>query len=98
MNASKGWSAPMLQGYLEKAIDEAAKEAFGGKKQAIAEGGSIPLMNLLQETWPKAQFLITGVLGPESNAHGPNEFLHLEYTKKLTFCMSEILGKVSAHF
>lgn len=61
----------------------------------MAEGGSIPFMTLLQELWPKGQFMITGVLGPESNAHGPNEFLHLEYTRKITCCMAYMLNKVS---
>lgn len=63
----------------------------------MGEGGSIPLMNKLQELFPKAQFLITGVLGPQANAHGPNEFLHVPYCKKLTSAMSVILRNVSAH-
>ena len=59
----------------------------------MGEGGSIPLMGLLSQIWPSAQFVITGVLGPASNAHGPNEFLHLEYCKKLTQCMAHVLAK-----
>lgn len=59
------------------------------------EGGSIPLMGLLSEFWPKAQFVVTGVLGPESNAHGPNEFLHISYTRKLTQAMAHILARAS---
>jgi hypothetical protein len=55
-------------------------------------GGSIPFMGLLRDTWPKAQFIVTGVLGPRSNAHGPNEFLHIDYTKKLTQCMAHVLS------
>ena len=92
-----GWSAPVLQEFLDSAINNAAQEFFGAKYSTIAEGGSIPLMNLLQELWPKGQFMITGVLGPLSNAHGPNEFLHLEYTRRITCCMAYILGKVSEH-
>jgi len=56
------------------------------------EGGSIPFMALLGETFPDAQFLITGVLGPKSNAHGPNEFLHLHYVSKLTAAVASILA------
>ena len=63
----------------------------------FGEGGSIPLMSELQSIFPKAQFLITGVLGPQANAHGPNEFLHLPYCKKLTCAMSLILQQVSNH-
>jgi di/tripeptidase len=58
----------------------------------LGEGGSIPLMGLLSEMWPKAQFVITGVLGPASNAHGPNEFMHIDYTKKITMCMAHVLA------
>jgi hypothetical protein len=49
-------------------------------------------MNSLSKMWPEAQFLITGVLGPNSNAHGPNEFLELNYTKKLICCMAYVLA------
>ncbi len=59
----------------------------------MGEGGSIPLMGLLSNIWPKAQFVITGVLGPNSNAHGPNEFLDIEFTKKLTQAMAHVLAK-----
>lgn len=64
----------------------------------MGEGGSIPFMGLLASFWPKAQFVITGVLGPESNAHGPNEFLHIPYTKKLTYAMAHIVAKAAEHF
>lgn len=63
----------------------------------MGEGGSIPLMGKLTKMWPKGQFIISGVLGPNSNAHGPNEFLHLDYTKKLICSMAHILGGVSDH-
>jgi acetylornithine deacetylase/succinyl-diaminopimelate desuccinylase-like protein len=55
-------------------------------------------MGKLTEIWPKGQFVITGVLGPAANAHGPNEMLNLPYVKKLICCMSLILAKVSKHF
>ena len=59
------------------------------------EGGSIPLMGFLSKQWPDAQFVVTGVLGPNSNAHGPNEFLHTEYVKKLTQAMAHVVYKAS---
>jgi hypothetical protein len=49
-------------------------------------------MGMLGESFPDAQFLITGVLGPESNAHGPNEFLHLPTARKLTACVAVVLA------
>ena len=60
----------------------------------MGEGGTIPFMAMLGERFPDAQFLITGVLGPESNAHGPNEFLHVPTARKLTCCVA---ATISAH-
>jgi acetylornithine deacetylase/succinyl-diaminopimelate desuccinylase-like protein len=67
---------------------------FAKPAAAMGEGGTIPFMAMLGERFPQAQFLITGVLGPKSNAHGPNEFLHLDYAKRLTACVAEV---VAAH-
>jgi acetylornithine deacetylase/succinyl-diaminopimelate desuccinylase-like protein len=58
----------------------------------MGEGGTIPFMAMLGARFPKAQFLITGVLGPQANAHGPNEFLHIEYAKRLTACVADVLA------
>ncbi len=89
-----GWNAPSLAPWLERATTEAS-EAFYGKDAAyLGLGGSIPFMGMLGKQFPEAQFLITGVLGPLSNAHGPNEFLHIPYAKKLTACVAYILGSV----
>jgi acetylornithine deacetylase/succinyl-diaminopimelate desuccinylase-like protein len=55
-------------------------------------GGSIPFMSMLGERFPKAQFLITGVMGPGSNAHGPNEFLDLPTGAKVTACVAQVLA------
>lgn len=90
-DGSQGWNAPRLSSWLEKATD-AASMAFYGKPAAyIGEGGTIPFMGMLGEKFPNAQFMITGVLGPHSNAHGPNEFLHLDMVEKLTSCVAYVL-------
>jgi di/tripeptidase len=62
----------------------------------MGEGGTIPFMHMLGEKVPSAQFLITGVLGPKSNAHGPNEFLHIECVKKLSAAVAGIVARVPA--
>lgn len=95
---AKGWNAPTYSQFLQEAIDSSAQSVFNKGKLCIAEGGTIPLMGLFSEMFPKAEFLVTGVLGPNSNAHGPNEFLHIPYVKKLTACMALILSKVAHHF
>ena len=87
-----GWNAPELSPWLTKAIDDASRQFYGKPSGAIGEGGSIPFMGMLGERFPRAQFLITGVLGPESNAHGPNEFLHVPYAMKLTACVAHVVG------
>lgn len=93
--AASGWNAPHMNEDLEKIIDEASQKFYGKEALALGEGGSIPFMGMLGEKFPKAQFVITGVLGPNSNAHGPNEFIHIEYAKKLNACIIYILENTS---
>ena len=82
--AAPGWSAPDLQPWLRDALEAASTSQFGQSMQLYGEGGTIPFMGMLGERFPEAQFVITGVLGPGSNAHGPNEFLDVAYAQKLT--------------
>ena len=88
-----GWMAPEISPWLEKALDEASENYFNKPSVHIGEGWSIPFMGMLGEKFTEAQFLITGVLGPGSNAHGPNEFLHIPAAKKITCCVAEIIAK-----
>ncbi|MGF1598340.1 MAG: M20/M25/M40 family metallo-hydrolase [Acidimicrobiales bacterium] len=92
--AAPGWNAPPLAPWLRQAVDAASQTAFGAPAQLMGEGGTIPFMGMLGARFPEAQFLIIGVLGPGSNAHGPNEFLHLPYAEKLT---SVVAGVLDAH-
>lgn len=86
-----GWEAPQVEPWLERAVDEASKQFFGKPAATWGEGGSIPFMGMLGERYPDAQFLITGVLGPHSNAHGPNEFLHLRTARNVTACVASVI-------
>ena len=90
--AGEGWNSPESKPWLLEAIDKASKEYFGQMACSMGEGGSIPFMGMLGNQFPKAQFVITGVLGPQSNAHGPNEFLHIPFAKRLTCCISSIIA------
>ncbi len=92
--SSAGWNAPALAPWLEQAIDAASEASFGKPAMYMGEGGSIPFMGMLGEKFPGAQFMITGVLGPHSNAHGPNEFLHIPMGKGVTACVAQV---VAAH-
>jgi acetylornithine deacetylase/succinyl-diaminopimelate desuccinylase-like protein len=87
-----GWNAPASRPWLTRALEDASQANYGKSAAAMGEGGTIPFMAMLGERFPRAQFLITGVLGPKSNAHGPNEFLHIEYAKRLTACVAEIIA------
>jgi acetylornithine deacetylase/succinyl-diaminopimelate desuccinylase-like protein len=87
-----GWSAPPTAPWLVRALDAASQAHFGRPAAMMGEGGTIPFMGMLGTHFPEAQFLITGVLGPKSNAHGPNEFLHLAYAKRLTACVAQVLA------
>ena len=90
--AAAGWSAPKTSGWLARAIEKASLNHFEERDCSMSEGGTIPFMAMLGEKYPEAQFVITGVLGPNSNAHGPNEFLHIPYAKKLTCCIASIIN------
>jgi acetylornithine deacetylase/succinyl-diaminopimelate desuccinylase-like protein len=89
--SSGGWNAPELAPWLEKSVDSASKTFFGKGAVYMGEGGSIPFMGMLGKKFPKSQFLITGVLGPHSNAHGPNEFLDVPTGRKLTACVAQVI-------
>ena len=90
--SATGWSAPPTAGWLKQALEAASLAHFGLPVALMGEGGTIPFMAMLGRHFPAAQFLITGVLGPRSNAHGPNEFLHIPYAKKLTACVAEVIA------
>ena len=89
--AAPGWNAPDLAPWLRQALDQASIAEFGQSMQLYGEGGTIPFMGMLGDKFPAAQFVITGVLGPESNAHGPNEFLDVAYAERLTCCLASVL-------
>jgi acetylornithine deacetylase/succinyl-diaminopimelate desuccinylase-like protein len=94
--AATGWHAPATETWLANAVDEASRKHWGKPAMWMGEGGTIPFMAMLGEKFPKAQFLITGVLGPHANAHGPNEFLHIGYAKKLTAAVADVIAAQSA--
>jgi acetylornithine deacetylase/succinyl-diaminopimelate desuccinylase-like protein len=94
--AAAGWGAPALAPWLAVSMEKASVAFFGKPACAYGEGGSIPFMGMLGEKFPNAQFVITGVLGPKSNAHGPNEFLHIQTAKNVTACVANILADFSA--
>ncbi|HEY2736131.1 MAG TPA: peptidase dimerization domain-containing protein, partial [Polyangiales bacterium] len=89
--ASQGWNASALAPWLGDALAQASRATFGKPACFLGEGGSIPFMAMLGARFPAAQFFITGVLGPASNAHGPNEFLHLPTAERVTQCVSHVL-------
>jgi acetylornithine deacetylase/succinyl-diaminopimelate desuccinylase-like protein len=91
--ANAGWNAPALAPWLEAALEAASATHFGKPPVSMGEGGSIPFMGMLGQRFPEAQFFITGVLGPGSNAHGPNEFLDLPMAKKLTACVADVIAR-----
>ena len=89
-----GWNAPDTAPWFEQALNRASQAHFGTTCGYIGQGGTIPLMNMLSQGFPKAQMMVCGVLGPRSNAHGPNEFLHVPYAKKLTAAVAEVIAQL----
>lgn len=90
---SSGWNAPSEAVWLKNAIESASQTYFGKPAMYMGEGGTIPFMGMLGKKFPKAQFFITGVLGPQANAHGPNEFLHIPTGKNLTCCVAHVIAE-----
>jgi acetylornithine deacetylase/succinyl-diaminopimelate desuccinylase-like protein len=90
-SAETGWDAPPTAAWLAEAMDAAGTATFGRPARGLGEGGSIPFMGMLGKRFPAAQFLLTGVLGPGSNAHGPNEFLHLPTGRRVTAAVALVL-------
>ena len=86
-----GWNAPPVAEWLATSMNKASNAFFGKPSMYMGTGGTIPFMGMLGEKFPEAQFLVTGLLGPNSNAHGPNEFLHIETGKRLTACVAQVL-------
>jgi acetylornithine deacetylase/succinyl-diaminopimelate desuccinylase-like protein len=91
-----GWNAPATAPWFEQALQGASQAFFGAGCATIGQGGTIPLMNMLSQGFPKAQMMVCGVLGPKSNAHGPNEFLHVPYAKKLTAAVAHVIAQMPA--
>jgi acetylornithine deacetylase/succinyl-diaminopimelate desuccinylase-like protein len=91
-SAATGWNAPAFAPWLSLALDAASIHYFGKPAAYMGEGGTIPFMSMLGVKFPNAQMLVTGVLGPKSNAHGPNEFLHIEYAKKVTAATAMVIA------
>jgi acetylornithine deacetylase/succinyl-diaminopimelate desuccinylase-like protein len=89
-----GWNAPPITPWFDQALNTASQAHFGAPCGYIGQGGTIPLMNMLSQGFPKAQMMVCGVLGPKSNAHGPNEFLHVPYAKKLTAAVAHVMACV----
>jgi len=95
-SAMGGWNAPPIAPWLEQSMQVASRACFGRDAMYMGTGGSIPFMGMLGRRFPATQFLVTGVLGPQSNAHGPNEFLHLGTARRLTGCVARVLADHAA--
>jgi len=91
---ASGWNAPGAAPWFESALNDASQSFFGAPCGTIGQGGTIPLMGMLSQGFPQAQMMVCGVLGPKSNAHGPNEFLHVPYAKKLTAAVAQVIARM----
>jgi acetylornithine deacetylase/succinyl-diaminopimelate desuccinylase-like protein len=93
-----GWSAPAESPWLAKALNDASQNHFHKPVMHMGCGGTIPFMKMLGDAYPQTEFFVTGVLGPKSNAHGPNEFLHIDTARRITGCVVDVLAAASAKF
>ena len=91
-STATGWHAPAVAPWLEQSLARVSQVTFGAPPAYMGEGGTIPFMAMLGEKFPQAQFVVTGVLGPHSNAHGPNEFLHIPTGQRVTAVIAQVLA------
>ena len=91
MEQAPGWNAPEFAPWLVDALDAASTATFGEPSRKFGEGGTIPFMGMLGERFPEAQFVVTGVIGPDGNAHGPNEYLHVPTARRITGAVALLL-------
>ena len=94
LSGATGWNAPTTAPWFEQSLNQASLAHFGAPCGYIGQGGTIPLMNMLSRGFPSAQMMVCGVLGPRSNAHGPNEFLYVPYAKKLTAAVAHVIAQL----
>ncbi|MBX9871878.1 MAG: M20 family metallopeptidase [Burkholderiaceae bacterium] len=94
LGSATGWNAPETAAWFGRALDAASRNFYGASCGYIGQGGTIPLMNMLSRGFPKAQMMVCGVLGPKSNAHGPNEFLHVPYARRLTAAVAQVIAQM----
>jgi acetylornithine deacetylase/succinyl-diaminopimelate desuccinylase-like protein len=94
LSSATGWNAPSTAPWFESALQAASQAHYGAACATIGQGGTIPLMNMLSQGFPSAQMMVCGVLGPRSNAHGPNEFLHLDYARRLTASVAQVIARM----
>ena len=92
-----GWSSPEIPSWLSNTLESASLSTFGRSYRQMGTGGTIPFMRMLGESFPNCHFVVTGVLGPHSNAHGPNEFLDIETGKRVTACIAHVIGQAALH-
>ncbi|RZS37798.1 acetylornithine deacetylase/succinyl-diaminopimelate desuccinylase-like protein [Herbihabitans rhizosphaerae] len=92
-----GWNAPAFAPWLRSIVDDVSDGVFGGEPYGtVGLGGSIPFMGLLAEKYPDAQFVVTGALGPDSNAHVPDEWLNIAQAARVTEAVAHILDAHAA--
>ncbi len=94
LSSATGWNAPDTAPWFGQALDAASRNFYGAPCGYIGQGGTIPLMNMLSRGFPRAQMMVCGVLGPRSNAHGPNEFLHVPYARRLTAAVAQVIAQM----
>lgn len=95
-DSASGWNAPAIAPWLAQSLERASEASFGRPPAYMGEGGSIPFMAMLGAKFPQAQFVVTGVLGPHSNAHGPNEFLHIPTAQRIAAVVAQVLADHAA--
>ena len=78
------------------ALNEAMKVAYGRPYTTLGQGGSIPLCNVLAETFPEAEIILMGVEEPLTLMHAPNESVAPSEIQKMALTEAVFLATLGA--
>lgn len=91
-----GWCMKDPEPWFHEVMNSASKNFYGKEYGSYGMGGSIPFLAQLGGLYANTFIVALGVLGPQSNAHAPDECINLAFAKKLTQCMSHLIVDIGA--
>ena len=87
-----GWILKKLDSKINESFMKSSMFLFGSECYNLGSGITIPFVNMLNEKYKNCNMFVSGLLGPKSNAHSPNECLNIDYSIKLTVALAHLIS------